>query len=282
MITCNLIGGLGNQLFQIFATISYALENKTSFIFVRTETLGEGFTVVRPTYWNTFLSSLSVFTTSQLNGINQQITEEAFEYNTLGKPNGTITLINGYFQSYKYFEKHYNLICKLIKLNIQKNSIVIPNKDIKDINQNTISIHFRYGDYKKCTDKYHLLTFNYYKKSLLYILNAAQLIQANVLWFCEDHDLNDVTPIVNQLAKYYPICSFQKVNSEIPDWEQMVMMSLCNHNIIANSTFSWWGAYFNSNPDKIVCYPESWFVKSTNINTKDLCPPSWIKVSHIG
>ena len=143
------------------------------------------------------------------------------------------------------------------------------------VTQNTISIHFRYGDYKKCKDKYELLTYNYYKESLVFILKNAQITKANVLWFCEDVDLDDVVPIINKLSKYFPICSFQKVNSNTSDWEQMLMMSLCNHNIIANSTFSWWGAYFNSNPDKNVCYPGSWFVESANINTKDLFPPTW-------
>jgi hypothetical protein len=56
----------------------------------------------------------------------------------------------------------------------------------------------------------------------------------------------------------------------------MLLMSCCKHNIIANSSFSWWGAYFNSNADKIVCYPEVWFANNTD--TSDLCPLEWIKM----
>ena len=55
-------------------------------------------------------------------------------------------------------------------------------------------------------------------------------------------------------------------------------MSLCEHNIIANSTFSWWGAYFNTNVNKIVCYPSLWFGKNCNNNVKDLFPEKWIKI----
>ena len=53
-----------------------------------------------------------------------------------------------------------------------------------------------------------------------------------------------------------------KVDDNIPDWKQMLIMANCDANIIANSTFSWWGAYFNKNPKKIVCYPNVWFGQS--------------------
>jgi hypothetical protein len=62
----------------------------------------------------------------------------------------------------------------------------------------------------------------------------------------------------------------------IPDYEQLLLMSLTSHNIIANSTFSWWGAYFNNNINKIVCYPSLW--NGSNNNVKDLFPDSWNKI----
>jgi hypothetical protein len=62
----------------------------------------------------------------------------------------------------------------------------------------------------------------------------------------------------------------------------MLLMSACDHNIIANSTFSWWGAYMNTNPNKMVLYPSVWFgPKLSDKIVDDLCPPEWIKINYI-
>ena len=58
----------------------------------------------------------------------------------------------------------------------------------------------------------------------------------------------------------------------------MLLMSCCHHNIIANSSFSWWAAYLNNWTDKIICYPSIWFGPSAPNNTKDLCPKEWNKI----
>jgi hypothetical protein len=83
-----------------------------------------------------------------------------------------------------------------------------------------------------------------------------------------------------KLKSKFEDIKFVNIDSTIPDWKQMLMMSCCHHNIIANSTFSWWGAYFNRNPDKIVCYPNKWFGPAlANKTTDDLFPPEWRKIS---
>jgi hypothetical protein len=67
---------------------------------------------------------------------------------------------------------------------------------------------------------------------------------------------------------------FVYVNSEIEDWKQMLLMSLCRVNIIANNNFSWWGAYLNKDAEKVY-YPSVWFNKDCKDNTKDLFLPEW-------
>ena len=98
--------------------------------------------------------------------------------------------------------------------------------------------------------------------------------------FVKKKDNNIVEKKITILKEKFPQLTFIKASDEKEDWEQMLMMSCCEHNIIANSSFSWWGAYFNGNEDKIVCYPNVWFgPKLANKDTGDLCPNSWELIS---
>ncbi len=81
---------------------------------------------------------------------------------------------------------------------------------------------------------------------------------------------------LNLVLKQRPINN--SVNNPIRDWEQMILMSLYSDNIIANSTFSWWSAYFNANPTKTVCYPSTWFGPNADHDTCDLFPDDWTRI----
>ncbi len=126
MITCNLMGGLGNQLFQIFTTIAYAIKSKNKFVFFNADKLGEGSTTVRPTYWNTFFSNLKPFLIQDLEQPIYIIREKEFPYNELSiyEMINKNVLIYGYFQSYKYFEEHYEIICRMLGIEKKKESII--------------------------------------------------------------------------------------------------------------------------------------------------------------
>ena len=276
MLTCYLQGGLGNQLFQIFTTLEYALTHKKTFAFTKAVHLDSK----RSTYWHSFLLPLSKFT-KDINYRNLNafiLKEKEFAYNELPNINANNIVLNGYFQSHKYFQHQYKNIIRLIRLEEQREMVKLKytSKYQFNLNTNTVSIHFRRGDYKQLQYHYQLMGYEYYYKALTHITSTQKKDTTRVLVFCEKDDLNDVLPILDKLRQHFPTLTFQIIDFTIPDWEQMLLMSLCQDNIIANSSFSWWGAYFNANPDKIVCYPINWFGTALkHYNIKDLCPSSW-------
>ena len=279
MIYGNIAGGLGNQLFQIFAIISYSIKNKYRFVFP--EDIVYGITKRYP-YWDSFLSNIKNFTTKHIPKIDVW-REKEFEYNEIAPSSQENIMLCGYFQSYKYFDEYYETICRMISLDKQKMLILM---EFPNDYSNKISMHFRLGDYKNLQDRHPILQYEYYKDSIQFIqLQNNNITNTNkkcleILYFCEKEDNEEVLVIINKLKKEFPQLIFSKHLDTIEDWKQMLTMSLCQHNIIANSTFSWWGAYFNSNPNKIVCYPEKWFGPALNDknNTKDLFPVNWCKI----
>jgi hypothetical protein len=285
------MGGLGNQLFQIFTTISYAIKSQNQFRFLNSEKLGSGATTIRYTFWNTFFSKLSPFLIPQLPTTMNIIKEIDFTYNEIlindftnknnpnpkNNPKNKNVLLYGYFQSFKYFEENYETICRIIGLSQMRETLM---QQLSFSQENTISMHFRLGDYKNVQRVHPLTTYTFYENSLHYINEHDKETIFTILYFCEEEDIDEVQITIDKLSKTFPKYIFQRGYGEktLDDWQQMLLMSCCNHNIIANSSFSWWGAYFNSNKEKIVCYPSVWFGSVVNINTKDLCPTNWIKI----
>lgn len=289
MFTHELAGGLGNQLFQIATTIALAMRTNQSFFFIYSDKLGiEGRGTVRPTYWNTLLEGLKIYTfrrnetSTYEKGKIFHIKEINHNYNRISLQNSNKTdlyVLSGYFQSYKYFEFEFEEITKLIGFREQVEKTLIVNPTIGNIirnDNNSISLHFRLGDYKQKKDWHNLLTVEYFKKSLEYIIKTTNH-DHNVYYFCEKEDIIQVEEMVKALKKILR-CNFHRITSNISDWEQLLLMSSCKHNIIANSTFSFWAAFLNTNRNKIVCYPSEWFGYKTNASTKDMFPKEWIKI----
>ena len=279
MITCNLMGGLGNQIFQIFATISYAMKSRNQFKFIDKETLGGGSTTLRYTFWNSFFANLKPFLTSTFPALHV-IREKGFQYKellVLEMMNRDV-LLSGYFQSYKYFQENYEPICRIIGLGKMKTELLLSLDLMGKSLEKTISMHFRLGDYKKIPEYHPIATYEYYEGALTHIQKEKPHDDFTIYFFCEDGDLEEVQMTVDKLTKRFHRYCFVRGDNTLADWQQMLLMSCCHHNIIANSSFSWWGAYFNSHDDKIVCYPSVWFGPSANHDTSDLCPPEWIKI----
>lgn len=289
MITIKLQGGLGNQLFQIFTTISFALSNKDQFFFIYSDTLPIG--RIRPTYWNTLLKLLKCFTIKNPPYGRKLYTykEQGFHYIPIpALPNSIpsastindneILMLDGYFQSYKYFVEHQSTIYDIIGIEdrIKEMALELP-KWVKE----SCSIHFRLDDYLQKPQYHTVLPVSYYINALnQLLLREPTLIYIYV--FNEENDKGIVdNRYMNILKQQFPTLVFNRVNYDMADWKQMLAMANCKHNIIANSTFSWWGAYLGKTPEKLVFYPrEKWFGPALDYyNMTDLFPPEWNAVS---
>ena len=260
-------GGLGNQLFQIFMLMSYSIKHKKQFVIPENMQPWDK----RISYWDSFFCNLKPFLVPNANIESFiELKEPTFHYTELPNINENI-LLNGYFQSHKYFENNYKEICDKLGLYELRNTIHI---------NNTISLHFRMGDYKNMPNHHPLISDNYYINSLRHIVDVTKQKKWTVLYTCEETDDEIVLFRIHTIKNMFKELNFIKIDNKLKDYEQMLLMSACNHNIIANSSFSWWSAYINDNPDKIVCYPSVWFgIAYSSFNTMDLHPTSWNKIS---
>jgi hypothetical protein len=124
-----------------------------------------------------------------------------------------------------------------------------------------------------------VLPIDYYINALKKLIVDTNRDDWNVLYFYEKNDKAIIDKNIEILQTKYPKLNFISIDNKLDDWEQMICMSYCTHNIIANSTFSWWGAYLNTN-DNRVYYPDRWFGPSMgNKNLNDLFLDNWINVS---
>lgn len=259
-VTCILYGGLGNQLFQIFTTIAFSIKHNLNFTFFYTPNLGK-----RQTYWKTLLSSIILehTTTEPIENciqINQG--EELFDK----PPLKTNIVLNGYFQSLTFFENEFNTIVDILQIESFRGAS----------SQDCVSLHFRLGDYKFLQDCHPILEIDYYKNALEYILLMDSSVSL-VKYYCEEEDIETVNTNVATLRKEFRNVVFERDVAD-SDWEEMISMSCCKHHIIANSSFSWWGAYLNTSREKIVCYPSVWFGSLIQQDVSSMFPSEWIKI----
>ena len=183
--------------------------------------------------------------------------------------------LEGYFKNEEYFKPIEEIIRKEIAL---KEPFGPKGQTAKEEIEKTIipvSLHIRRGDYAQdsTTAAYHgTLPIEYYRKAMAFLIEKIGPFQLFV--FSDDinwakENLTFESP--SQLPVHFVSCE------EIKDYEELFLMSLCKHNIIANSSFSWWAAWLNQNSDKIVIAPKRWLAKTGNDYYKEI-PQPWIKI----
>lgn len=227
-------GGLGNILFQLLAGYSYAKETNKQYIISEQLNQSSGHEHIS-CYFSNLLKN---FTLQSITNDYAVYKEQGFNYNPIPNIDDDIMLA-GYFQSYKYFQKYRQEIIQLL--------------DIPQKQENVCSIHIRRGDYLKL-QKYHTVQdLDYYNRAMEIIKADKYLVFSDDIEWCRQN-------FIGEEFEFY---------NESP-YKDLIMMSRCKDNIVANSTFSWWGAWLNNNPNKKVIMPKNWFGPRYNYSIDDL------------
>lgn len=172
--------------------------------------------------------------------------------------------LKGWFQNEKYFAGYREVIRKEIR---PRAKIKVPPELKRIMEQNeTVAVHFRRGDYQEGGNT---LGMDYYR-------DALRMIESKVgtLYYLVFSD--DLSWVRNHID-LGPRCYYVNEDRVLKDYEELMIMSRCSHNIIANSTFSWWGAWLNDHRGKIVIAPQIWFLRKRNFG-RDIVPGEWIKL----
>lgn len=176
----------------------------------------------------------------------------------------------GYWQSEKYFKNVETTIRADFTF---KNTPSQLNAELAEqIRQvDAVSLHVRRGDYAKdlkANATHGLCSLDYYQSAVRWI--SDQIKQPHFFVFSDDIDW-----VTNNLRIDFP-CHYVDHNQGVESYNDMNLMSMCRHNIIANSSFSWWGAWLNKSPEKIVIAPKKWFADGREV--KDLFPHGWVTI----
>lgn len=198
--------------------------------------------------------------------------EPYYHYNLNFFEAGEDAFIIGYFMSWKYFEKYDAEIRKDFTVRSELTEHIRPFATTI-LNQNSVSLHIRRSDFasKKNVLLHGIIPIEYYTNAIKEI--EKHVSDINLYVFSDD-----IQWARDNLATRLPI-TFASGSITHSPVEDFYLMTCCRHNIIANSTFSWWSAYLNKNPGKIVVAPQKWYNQSS-FNYKDVYPPSWKILAH--
>ncbi len=291
MIVVKLIGGLGNQMFQYAAGKALALRHHTE---VKVDTIElesdpEGKFTKRHFELGIFEAKITVASKEEINAFSNlgknkfkrelqrrfpflfnrmMAVESGTPYHTEFTKYPKHTYLSGFWQSELYFKDVAQDIKKDFTFGAK---IVDRNKELlaKISGVNSVSVHVRRGDYVSNANahQFHgLCSLDYYNQAISLLSNKQDAIELFVF-------SDDIAWCKENLKYDFPV-NFVETNDAHSD---MYLMSLCKHNIIANSSFSWWGAWLNNNSQKIVVAPKQW-IADPSVNTKDIIPQSWIKL----
>ncbi len=298
MICVSINGGLGNQMFQYACGRALAVKHNTSLILDlsslnknldnspttnRSFELSRVFKINLPEASAEDLKNLKSIVYKAVNmlafklgfkGIqmSKYFIENKFSYNRNINKVGKDCYLSGYWQSPNYFDSFDSLIRDEFTFHQQLSD---ENLEIERLIKtvNAVSLHIRRTDFQNTisTSVHGICSLEYYENAVEFI--STKSINPHFFVFSDDIDWAK-----ENLKLPYQL-TFISGNNGDKSYIDMQLMSACKHNIIANSSFSWWAAWLNSNTSKIVIAPKTWFSKETlNDQTTDLIPSEWIRL----
>ncbi len=295
MIIINLKGGLGNQIFQYATGRALSLRQKDqngSATQLKLDVAGygehNGIDTMRHYSLSTFNIKADIATPEEIRaskypyGIISKglrfVRAKSFHQYNIGFNEEIFATkrkdlyLDGFFQTQKYFMDKEQQIRNDLKIIVPFSAKTLNMSGLINKTDHSVSLHVRRGDYVSDlnTNQYHgTCDADYYSKAIEYITSK---IGTGIHLFVFSDDIDWV--MENMLFQYPTTYVSSPL---IPDYEEMYLMSLCNHHIIANSSFSWWGAWLDKKSDKIVIAPKRWTQKDER-NYRDIIPNSWIRL----
>jgi hypothetical protein len=303
VITVSLIGGLGNQMFQYAAGKALAERHGVplaldisgfrkyplrSFLLdrfcvpeaaaaARTEPGRTRETNFMRARWRSRIDRLLAKAgLPKLPSPPNQYREPHFHYDPGFETLGPMISLFGYFQSERYFSSVAETLrtsfvpCEPLGAAAAEALSRIERSPMP------VSVHVRRGDYlKPGTAEVHGILGEPYYRQAIGRIDAALGREADIFVFSDD------APAAERVLEFLPKSRLNHVSSDpARPWEDMALMARCRHHIIANSSFSWWGAWLNRSPEKVVIAPRAWFTANEleRVNTADLYPSGWVLV----
>lgn len=292
MIVVKLIGGLGNQMFQYAAGKALAMHHNTELYLDVSGLLGSPNDACTPRKFElgAFHIRAEIAGQAQLSQFDAEESVWVRKYKSMfpfwfkqvrlnESQSGFYsrffklpanTYLNGYWQTENYFLQNRQGL--LADFTLKKTSEGY-NQILEQINScNSVSLHVRRGDYVTLAvaNEFHgVLPLRYYKDAMSYL----NTIQKQLVYFVFSDDIPWCRKNLNFLTEVRYVDGGQ---SGLLPQEELVLMSRCKHHIIANSSFSWWGAWLNRQHDTTVIAPVKWFNKLQQ--PKDLIPKRWIRL----
>lgn len=292
MIISHIIGGLGNQMFQFAVGRALSLERGVKFSInigdFSKHTIHQGFELERvfsapvalagpedlhrTLGWQSSRIALRLLALPLAGFMrsNHLIIEPHFQYFDGIRQASSTCYLKGYWQSERYFSSFTDAIRKDFTFRLPLSEV--NNRIVEAIRAvNAVSLHVRRGDYlsnQHTLSVHGVCSLEYYERAIRYIADRV----ADPVFFVFSDDIDWVK---TALKIQYP-CHYIDNNHGSESYNDMRLMSLCSHHIIANSSFSWWGAWLNPSDTKIVIAPSHWFAKPVDVS--DLLPETWVRL----